>query len=248
MGKTNTDPMTNLTCLIIDDEQMARDLLLAYANTIPQLTVIACCRSTRDAKQYLQQQPIDLLLLDIQMPQQTGIELLQELQPAEQPLIIFTTAYSHFAIKGFELQVLDYLLKPILLERFEQAIQKAITAKETQQKAAQFDANMEQEEAFLLVHSEHKHHKIRLQDIIYIESLKEYVRYHTTTGRIMEHNTMKKLESELPSKDFLRIHRSYIVAIAAVKSYENGSLILHSGQTLPLGKTYKKEVVEQLFG
>lgn len=238
--------MKKLTCLIIDDEQLARQMLAAYATKIKQLEVVALCSSTKEAKTYLSKQPIDLLLLDIQMPQQTGIELLEELQDL-QSMVIFTTAYSNFALKGYELNVVDYLLKPIPFVRFEEAIQKAIEWQQTRQKAAQFDAEKQKEDAFIVIHSEHKHHKINLKEIIYIESLKEYVRYHTTTGRIIEHNTMKKLEATLPKSDFIRVHRSYIVAKKSIKSYEQNNLILKENYTFPVGKTYKKTVVKELF-
>jgi DNA-binding LytR/AlgR family response regulator len=239
--------MNKLTCLIIDDEELARQMLEAYAKKIEELEIIALCSSTKEAKYYLRTQSIDLLLLDIQMPQQTGIELLEELQ-SYQPLVIFTTAYSNFALKSYELNVVDYLLKPISFVRFQEAVQKAILLKQTQYKAAQFDAQTSIEDPYIVVHSEHKHHKIKLKNILYIESLKEYVRYHTTEGRIIEHNTMKKLEATLPKTDFLRIHRSYIVANRAIKSYENNTLILQESYTLPVGKTYKKNILQQLFG
>lgn len=239
--------MKKLTCLIVDDEELARQMLAIYAAKIEQLEVIALCSSTKEAKSYLAKQAIDLLLLDIQMPQQTGIELLEELQDLPS-MVIFTTAYSNFALKGYELNVVDYLLKPISFVRFETAIQKAIEWRDTVQKATQFEAQSQDEEAYIVIHSEHKHHKIHLKDIIYIESLKEYVRYHTTTGRIIEHNTMKKLEATLPSDDFIRIHRSYIVAKKSIKSYEQNTLLLKEGYTLSVGKTYKKIVVKELFG
>ena len=135
-------------------------------------------------------------------------------------------------------------MKPISSERFKLAVNKALQQQETANKAGQFD---QQQEQFIWVHSEHQHHKILLQDIIYIESLKEYVRYHTTKGRIIELNSLKRLEEELPSGQFMRVHRSYIIALPRVLHYQNHQLHLEEGQVLPVGKTYKKHVAGRLF-
>jgi len=236
---------TKINCLIVDDEQLAREMLTAYVQEIPTINLVAACRSTMAAKKVLAEKEVDLLFLDIQMPQQTGVDFLEELNTP--PLVVFTTAYEEYALKGYELNVVDYLLKPIALDRFKQAVDKAHHQLNIQQKAATLDEQEEQEEAFLLVHAEHKHHKIFLKDIIYIESLKEYVRYHTTVGKYLEYNTMKHLQNILPDDQFARIHRSYIVAINQVRSYEKGKLILKQPLTLPIGKTYKKTIIERLF-
>lgn len=232
-----------MNCLVIDDEQLARQLLKSYIEKLPSLTWIASCASTAEALPYLQEGQVDLILLDIQMPQQSGIEFLRQLGNTK-PRVILTTAYPNYALEGFELSVVDYLLKPIPFERFEQAIHKALEQQETAEKAGQFD---QQQEQFIWVHSEHQHHKILLQDILYIESLKEYVRYHTTKGRIIELNSLKRLEEELPSNLFMRVHRSYIVALSRVLHYQNHHLHLEGEKVLPVGKTYKKQVAGRLF-
>lgn len=232
-----------MNCLTIDDEQLARQLLKSYVDKLPRLHVVAECASTAAALPYLQQQQIDLLLLDIQLPQQSGIDFLRQLG-THKPRVIFTTAYPNYALEGFELDVVDYLLKPISFNRFEQAINKALQQQDTAKKAGQFD---QQQEQFVWVHSEHQHHKILLQDIIYIESLKEYVRYHTTKGRIIELNSLKRLEEELPKEQFMRVHRSYIVALDRVLHYKHNQLHLQDDKALPVGKTYKKYIGERLF-
>ncbi len=163
------------------------------------------------------------------------------------PTVIFTTAYANYALESYELDVIDYLLKPISFERFEKAVSKAIGQLAIQSKANAFDQQDHFEEDFLMIHSEHKHIKILLKDIIYIESLKEYVRYHTTQGKIMELNALKKVADQLPKEHFMRIHRSYIVALNQVKGYQSGKLVLQEPLELPVGKTYKKEVVDKLF-
>ncbi len=232
-----------MNCLLIDDEHLARQLLASYVQKIPHLTLLGECASTHEALPFLQEQPVELLLLDIQMPQQSGIDFLRQLGP-NKPRVIFTTAYRNYALEGFELEVVDYLLKPISWKRFEQAINKALQQQETANKAGQFD---QQQEQFIWVHSEHQHHKILIQDIIYIESLKEYVRYHTTKGRIIELNSLKRLEEQLPTQQFMRVHRSYIVALPKVLHYQNNQLHLEEDHVLPIGKTYKKHIGERLF-
>lgn len=232
-----------MNCLVVDDEQLARQLLKSYIDKLPRLICVAACASTSEALTYLQNNQIDLILLDIQMPQQSGIEFLRQLDHP-QPRVIFTTAYPNYALEGFELNAVDYLLKPFPFERFEQAINKALEQQETAEKAGQFD---QQQEQFIWVHSEHQHHKILLQDILYIESLKEYVRYHTTKGRIIELNSLKRLEEDLPFNQFMRVHRSYIVALSRVLHYQNNQLHLEGEKVLPVGKTYKKQVAERLF-
>jgi len=235
-----------IKCLIVDDEQLAREMLQAYLHKIPELKLVALCKSTYEAQEVLKTQAIDLIFLDIQMPQQSGIDFLKHLGDGK-PSVIFTTAYPNYAIQGFELDVLDYLLKPISFERFKQAIQKSIKTLDIIDKAILFEQQKELQEQFLMVHSEHKHHKVLLKDIIYIESLKEYVRYHTTQGKIIELNSMKRLEADLPNQQFIRIHRSYIVALPQIQSYQHGKIILKLPLELPIGKTYKKSILEKLF-
>ena len=235
-----------IKCLIVDDEQLAREMLQAYIHKIPELELIALAKSAYEAQEILKTQSIDLMFLDIQMPQQSGVDFLKHLGE-NKPSVIFTTAYPNYALQGFELEVLDYLLKPISFDRFEQATQKIIKTLDLTYKANLFEQQQEQQEKFLLVHSEHKHHKIYLKDIIYIESLKEYVRYHTTQGKIIELNSMKRLEADLPDQQFIRIHRSYIVALPQIQSYQNGNIILKLPLELPIGKTYKKAILEKLF-
>lgn len=232
-----------MNCLIVDDERLARELLKSYITKLPSLKLLAECASSHEAMPHLENGKVELVLLDIQMPQQSGIDFLRQLG-ANKPRVIFTTAYPNYALEGFELDVVDYLLKPISFQRFEQAINKALQQQETAQKAGQFD---QQQEQFIWVHSEHQHHKILLCDIIYIESLKEYVRYHTTKGRIIQLNSLKRLNEELPSELFMRVHRSYIIARTRVLHYQNHQLHLEGDKVLPVGKTYRKQVIGRLF-
>lgn len=235
-----------MNCLIVDDEALARTLLTSYMERLPDWTLLGTCASTYEAETILQQHPIDLLLLDIQLPQRSGLELFQSL-PHPRPAVIFTTAYPKYAVEGFELNAVDYLLKPISFERFTQALEKVTTQRTLLHKADQYDQQQQRAEQVHWVHADHQHHKLLLSEIHYIESLKEYVRYHTSQGRYVEHNSLKHLEKALPQPDFLRIHRSYIIALQQVQSRQVNQLLLRDGTLLPIGKTYKKQLTEYLF-
>lgn len=237
--------MKTINCLIVDDEQLGRDMLESYAHRIPTLNVLHKCKSAKEAQTHLDKEEVQLILLDIQMPRLSGIDFLKQLE--NPPAVIFTTAYANYALEGYELNIVDYLLKPISFERFKKAVNKVLEQLELQSKANAFDQQEHFEEDFLVIHADHQHHKIFLKDIIYIESLKEYVRYHYTQGKLLELNALKKVAQQLPSEHFMQIHRSYIVSVAHVQSYKNGNIVLKTGLELPIGKTYKKEVVDKLF-
>lgn len=234
-----------INCLLVDDEQLARDMLEAYSNRISFLNVIGKCKNTFEAAQLLEDEKIDLLLLDINMPRMSGIEFLR--QSKKMPMVIFTTAYSEYALEGYELQILDYLLKPIGFDRFEKAIDKAKNLLLTTQKAGAFDANQTFETQFLMIKEGYDHHKVFLKDILFIVAMREYVQYHTTQGKILELKSISTVEKTLPPLHFIRIHRSYIVAIAAVAGQTGKCLRLKDDTLLPFGKTYKQRVLRKLF-
>lgn len=237
--------MTKINCLIVDDQQLGRDMLESYTERISALNLLHKCKSAKEAKTWLAQEKVDLIFLDIQMPRLSGVEFLKQLK--NPPAVIFTTAYTNYALAGYELNIVDYLLKPISFDRFEKAVNKALDQLELESKACAFDQQEHFEENFILVHADHQHHKVFLKDIVYIESLKEYVRYHSIQGKLLELNALKKVAQQLPKEHFMQIHRSYIVALEQVQSYKNGKLVLKTGLELPIGKTYKKEVVAKLF-
>lgn len=234
-----------MTCLIIDDEQLARNLLAAYATRLPHLTVLQKCKNALEAQAFLAQQTVDLLLLDIQMPKLTGIHFLRQLQ--QPPKVIFTTAYSQYALEGYELEVVDYLLKPISFERFEKAIEKAKALIEQEEKAQAYENQQNFEQESILVKDGYDYHKILLKDILYIQAMREYVTYHTVSGKVMALKALSLVEQELPAEHFMRIHRSYIVAKAAVQGQQKGKLVLKNGVTVPLGKTYKAKILKCIF-
>lgn len=229
--------MFQLKTLIVDDEKPAVELLLAYAAKIPELEVVGTAHSAIAAKAILQEKPVGLLFLDIQMPDLTGLELLRMLK--NPPAVVLTTAYSEFALESYELDVLDYLLKPIEFGRFYKAVSKAVGSPQSAVHS-QPQANLED---YFFVKTDHQIVKVNFADILFIESLREYVRIHTPTQRIVARLAMQRLEEELPSAKFIRIHRTYIVNIDAVQRIEGNTL--HIGkEVLPISKGKREEFLQ----
>lgn len=223
--------------LIVDDEPLALDIIESYIEKIPDLELVARCDNAIDANEILQKEPIDLLISDIQMPQMTGIELVKSMRT--QPKVIFTTAYSEYAVEGFELDAIDYLLKPIAFDRFMKAINKVKDIPDMSTVASDDD--------YFFVKADKKLIKIHFSEILYIEGLKDYVIIKKESGRVIALQTMKSLEAKLPSNIFMRVHRSYIVNISKIKAVVGNSLELtENGKTkdIPIGKNYKEELVK----
>ena len=224
--------------LIVDDEPLALEILENYIDKIPDLELVTKCSNAIEANDVLQNHNVDLLFLDIQMPQMTGIELLNSL--SNPPKVILTTAYEEYAVEGFNLNVVDYLLKPIALDRFMKSVNKA---KEILSKG--HSENLTQED-FFFVKADKKLVKIHYAEILYIEGLKDYVIIKKEEGRVIALQTMKSLESKMPSKLFMRVHRSYIVNINRIKAVVGNSIeLIEGGQTksIPIGKNYKDELI-----
>ncbi|MEO1516466.1 MAG: LytTR family DNA-binding domain-containing protein [Bacteroidota bacterium] len=235
-----------INVIIVDDEPLALDVLETYIEKIPQLKLIQRCNNALEANDALKNNEIDLMFLDIQMPQLTGIDFLKTL--SRPPMVVFTTAYANYAIEGFELNAIDYLLKPISLERFMKAVNKAEEQLELQRKDSPAASSGEEENAdFIFVKADKKLVKIKYSDIIYIEGLKDYVIIRTETGRVITLQTMKSLESKLPVNIFKRIHRSYIVGIDKIQAVEGNMIeIVEKNQAkhLPIGKNYREELLD----
>lgn len=234
--------------VIVDDEFHARKLLIEYASKIPFLKVVGDFTNPLDALSILQRGNIDILLLDIQMPGITGLELARTLKNA--PQIIFTTAYSEYAIDGFELEAADYLLKPISFPRFLQAISKAkerITqVLPTLQPKKEEEQEMNIAQDYIVVKEGSKIHKINFCDLIYIEGQREYVTFHTTRQRVTVLYTMKSLEERLPTAKFVRIHKSYIVSFNRIESIE-GKILTIAGVKLQIGGSFRDELMNMLL-
>lgn len=236
--------MKKLQCLIVEDEELARDLLENFIRKIPHLELIAKCENPLSAMEILRNQTIDILFLDIQMPELTGVEMLKLIP--QKPVVVFTTAYPSYALEGYQLNVTDYLLKPYSFDRFVQAVNKASEMVRLKNGGTEKGQSTEEKDYFL-VNSDHKVIKIKYADLIYIESMREYVAYHTKSqGRILSLMSLKKLEIDLPSDRFLRIHKSYIVNTEKVTALE-GNLVHIGENKIPIGASYKEEVTGRIF-
>lgn len=224
--------------LIIDDEPLALDIIETYIEKIPDLELVAKCDNAIEANEILQKEDIDLVFLDIQMPQMTGIELIKSLP--NPPKFVFTTAYTEYAVEGFNLNAVDYLVKPIAFDRFFKAVNKAKEAMDPKTGATNSDD-------FFFVKADKKLIKIHFNEILYIEGLKDYVIIKKETGRVIALQTMKSLESKLPSDLFMRVHRSFIVGIDKIKAVIGNSIeIIESGKpkSIPIGKNYKEDLIK----
>ncbi|AYB29461.1 LytR/AlgR family response regulator transcription factor [Chryseolinea soli] len=231
-------------CVIVDDEPLARNLMTEYVRKVPTLlNLVEACSSPLAALEVLRNNNVDILFLDVQMPEITGISLLKVLQ--KKPLVVLTTAYSEYALEGYELDVADYLLKPITFERFLRTVDKLIQRLEarTTPAAVPERAPSEPSPAFVFVKDGTKLVKVRLDDILYVEGLKDYVTIHTRTQKVISLQRLKALEEQLPADKFIRIHNSYIVALDAIEVIHKGDVQI--GQAvLPIGETYKKAFKE----
>lgn len=241
--------MEKLTCLIVDDEELARVLLQNYASRLPHLEVVATCANPLTAIEILQSEDIDILFLDIQMPEITGIELLKSM--VKQYKVILTTAYKDYAIEGYQLNVIDYLLKPFGFDRFLQAVNKAIHLLKLEQKGhvsikKKNTPEKKIAEKHILIKSEHKVYRIHYDDILYVQSMREYVSFHLKGKKILSLGSLKNTEANLPSHLFLRIHKSYIIAINKVEALE-GNMVHIAGETLPIGASYKDIALKTIF-
>lgn len=232
-------------CLIVDDEPLARNLLKEYVLKVPDLHLVDTCSSPLAALEVLHREQVDLLFLDIQMPELTGISFLKTLQ--KKPFVILTTAYSQYALEGYELDVVDYLLKPITFERFLRAVDKVSQRGSSIPRNPAATAAGPPKEDFVFVKDGTKLVKVELADVLYVEGLKDYVTIHTRTQKVVTLQRLKSLEEILPSDRFIRIHHSYIVAVSAIDAVHKGEVKV--GQVLlPVSESYRKSFREFIEG
>jgi two-component system LytT family response regulator len=229
-----------LNCLIVDDEPLARNLLAEYVKKVSDLNLVKVCSSPLEAIDALRNSTIDLLFLDIQMPDITGISLLKTLN--KKPLVILTTAYSEYALESYELDVVDYLLKPITLERFLRAVDKA-NQRASKPVTFQMPEKQPTEQRFVFVKDGTKLVKVRWDDILYVEGLKDYVTIHTRQQKIVSLQRLKSLEETLPADQFIRIHNSFIIALQAIDSVHKDKVQI-GGAFLPISDSYRKSFRE----
>ncbi|MEM9525641.1 MAG: LytTR family DNA-binding domain-containing protein [Bacteroidota bacterium] len=233
--------MVPIRCLLVDDELPALALLEKYVGTMEQLTVVGKCTSAVHAFEVLNASEVDLLFLDIQMPVLNGIDFLKSLR--QPPPVVLTTAHREYALEGYDLDIIDYLLKPISFDRFLRAIDRF----RSRGNLPSFtQAEVPPEPDFLFVNINRTHHKVILDDIIYVESLKDYVRIHMPEDRLVVKGNIGSFLRRLPADRFLRVHRSYVIALARVKSY-NQSEVEVGAERIPIGVSYR-EVVQGVLG
>ncbi|MBN1821843.1 MAG: response regulator transcription factor [Prolixibacteraceae bacterium] len=231
-------------CLIVDDEPLARDLIRSHVNKLENFEIVDECGDAIKAFQALREKQVDLIFLDIQMPQITGIEFLKTLK--HPPKVILTTAFREYALDGFDLDVVDYLLKPITFERFLKAINKFYQVTSDDSKQAPVNNNVfNTEEPFIYVKENKKVVKIYLNEILYIEGLSEYVQIHTSKKKIITKTSMTNMENKLPEDNFLRIHKSFIVSLDKIEAFTSASIEV-PGKELPIGRSYKNTVIGSL--
>lgn len=234
--------MKKYSIILIDDELPARRLLENYISKIPNLTLLGSYSNALDALAALQNQPVDIILTDIQMPDMSGIDFVNTVK--NQAAIIFTTAYSQYALDGFDLGVVDYLLKPFELTRFTQAILKAVDFVDTKFNNKNKTQEMSTISTFTWIKADRQLYRVEFKDIVYIEGQHEYVTFHLVDKDITAYYTLKYLEANLPPGMFVRIHKSYIVSIYHIQSFDSNSVMI-AGKKLPLSGIWRSNL-EQL--
>ena len=242
MNQSLTMPLTKkIKCLVIDDEQPARDILQKHIEGVEALELAGSCNNAVEALSFLQSNTVDLLFLDIQMPHILGTNFIRTLK--NPPKVIFTTAYRKYAVEGFELDAVDFLLKPIGFDRFLKAVNKIfqLNLQSNLPELEKPENSKESAQPFLYFRSDRKMVKVLFNDILYIEGLRDYIRIFTTTKTIVTKHLLASLQEMLPADSFLRIHRSYIVSINKIDSY-NADMIEIAKKELPIGRLYKHDV------
>ncbi|WP_299524048.1 LytTR family DNA-binding domain-containing protein [Winogradskyella sp.] len=226
-----------MTCIIIDDEPLAVDLLESYVSKVENLKLIGTFNNPLDALKLLRETSVDVLFLDIQMPEITGVEFKKIIRPEVK--VIFTTAYSEYALESYDLNAVDYLLKPITFQRFLQAVEKV----QEKTVSIQPDDGID----YLFVKTEYRHQKIVFSDILYLKGLSDYVAIQTKEGKVLTLQNMKDFEQILPKNKFIRVHKSYIVSLEHIEFIERNRIVIE-GEYIPIGATYKDAFWKQING
>ncbi len=233
-----------MKCAIIDDEYLARQYLCDYVKRIPFLELVGDYNSPLPLINEIKNGEIDLLFLDIKMPDINGIDFLKSLE--KRPKVILTTAFKEYAIDGYELNVDDYLLKPISFNRFLQAVNKLVPENKSEQIKEENHKQTDFQEHHIIVRADRKYYKINYNDLLFIEGQKAYVTFHEEKRRITALTSLKELEEKLPKEKFIRVHKSFIVATKHIQELD-GNMLLASNVSIPVGKIYKKDI-NKLFG
>ncbi len=231
-----------VNCIIVDDEPIAREIIENHLQKIDAVTIVASCKNAIEAFNVLNSNHVDLLFLDINMPEISGLSFAKTIN--KNIKIIFTTAYREYAVDGFNLQAVDYLLKPISFERLLQAVNKYL-GENTSFKVENISKIIQDKSNFIFVRSDRKMIKIDFPEINYIESFSDYLKIHLNEKTIVTRETITNIEAKLPKADFIRIHRSYIISIPKIESFTNEFIEIHK-KAIPISRSYKKEVLSRL--
>ncbi len=226
-----------IKCIIVEDEVLAQNVLQSHLQKIDSLELVAICNNALEAREILNKQDVDLMFLDIQLPGMTGLNFLRTLQ--NPPFVVLTTAYAEYAVESYEFNIIDYLLKPVSFERFSKAINKVVDGglfTHTEKERENLPAD------HIFVKSNSKFFKVNFSEIFYIEGMKDYLKIHTREYKLVTLQTMNEMEKILPVNQFMRVHRSYIAALAHVKSIYGNSIEMEN-ITIPVGINYKDKVM-----
>ena len=228
-----------MNCLIIDDNKIARTTLKQLVSQVNGLELSGECENALDAYNFLQEKPLDILLLDIEMPGMSGLDLTRNLGN-KRPVIIFTTSKKEYAAEAFDLNVADYIVKPVTPGRFIQAIDKAREILDSRKEEIKLD-----HETFLFIRDSNIVRRIAINDILFAEAMGDYVKLHTAQKYFAVHATLKSMEERLPASRFLRVHRSYIAAVDKIDTIQDGALVIH-GKTVPVADAYRAALNRKL--
>lgn len=230
-------------CLIVDDEPLALKVIESHISKVPNMVLVESCQNAVEAYEVLLKSKVDLVFLDVEMPEISGVDLLKSMKNG--PAVIFTTAYRDFALEAFELDAIDYLLKPISFERFFKSVTKYFQWKGNENHEVKGGVSNTQEDAFIYVRSDRKIIKIPLKGILFIESLKDYVKIHLQAEIIITKEKISNLEEKLPGDQFIRTHRSFLVASKYIKAFTAETIEVENHE-IPIGRTYKNSVLSFL--
>jgi DNA-binding LytR/AlgR family response regulator len=225
----------NLNCLIVDDEPLSQDVIIDFVNASPELNLVAVCSNALEANSYLKNQKIDILFLDINMPKLSGISFVKSLKAP--PSIVFITAYPEYAVEGFEVDAVDYLLKPVSFERFRTAVNRLLERLS--------ENNDTKNRTHLMVRANKKNYRINFDELLYLEAQGDYVRFVTTEKSLMVHGTLKEFLTQIPDNLFVQIHKSYAISLSKI-IYTEGYQVKIADYKLPISLSYKNELLEKI--
>jgi DNA-binding LytR/AlgR family response regulator len=231
--------MKKLSCIIVDDEPVARKILHEFVEQVPFMHLQGKFENAMKAEVFLKNNEIDIMFLDIEMPKISGLQLLHTIE--KKPLVIITTAFPQYALEGYELEVIDYLLKPIAFNRFMKAVEKAKEYKQMQNATSVSRSML----SYLFVKSDKRIEKIELNDILYAETLGNYITIHLEHKKIIAYLTLKSLESQLPSNEFIKIHQSFLVSCSRISAIEGNEVKINE-KSLPISRNYRDAVMEMV--